>query len=82
MNLINRILEIDLPPGQSAFLWGPRKVGKSTFLKAHFLQSLVMDFLQTDRLLEFLKNPALLRERLLAKDEGELRHPVILDEVQ
>jgi predicted AAA+ superfamily ATPase len=42
----------------------------------------MIDFLQTDRLLEFSKNPALLRERLLAKDEEVLKHPVILDEVQ
>lgn len=25
---IERILRIDLPPRQSAFLWGPRKTGK------------------------------------------------------
>jgi predicted AAA+ superfamily ATPase len=40
------------------------------------------DFLQTDLYLEFSKNPALMRERLLAKGERTLDHPVILDEVQ
>ena len=71
-----------LPPGQSAFLWGPRKTGKTTYLKDRFPQSLVFDFLKTDLFLEFSKRPSLLREQLLAKDEDVLMHPVIIDEVQ
>ena len=71
-----------LPPGQSAFLWGPRKTGKTTYLKDRFPQSLVFDFLKTDLFMEFSKRPALLREQLLAKDEKILKHPIILDEVQ
>ena len=82
MAKIKRILNISLPERQSAFLWGPRKTGKSTFLKAEFPNSLVYDFLQTDLFLEFSKQPSLLRERLLAKSESVLDHPVILDEVQ
>src|SRR3989339_678577 len=82
MAYIDRILTIDLPPRQSAFLWGPRKTGKSTFLMENFPKSIVYDFLQTDLFLEFSKKPSLLRERLLAKDSQILRHPVILDEVQ
>jgi predicted AAA+ superfamily ATPase len=71
-----------LPQRQSAFLWGPRKTGKSTYLKQHFPQSLVYDFLKTDLFFEFTKNPALFREQILAKNEKELSHPIILDEVQ
>ena len=71
-----------LPPKQSAFLWGPRKTGKSTYLKERFPQSLVYNFLDTDLVLEFARRPALLRERLLAQDDRVLRHPIILDEVQ
>ena len=82
MQIIQRILNIDLPPRQSAFLWGPRKTGKSTYLKARFPQSLVYDFLQTELFLEFSKRPSLLREQLLAKDDEVLNYPVILDEVQ
>ena len=82
MEKIKRILNIDLPPRQSAFLWGPRKTGKSTYLKMRFPHSLVYDFLQTDLFLEFSKKPSLLRERLLAKDDNILKYPVILDEVQ
>ena len=82
MKIIPRILNINLPPGQSAFLWGPRKTGKSTYLKTRFPASLTYDFLQTDLFLDFSKRPALLREQILAKDEEVLKHPIILDEVQ
>jgi len=40
MKNIDRILNIDLPPGQTAFLWGARKIGKSTYLKERFPDSL------------------------------------------
>jgi len=82
MKMVKRRLKIDLPPGQSAFLWGPRKTGKSTFLKQSFPLSAVYDFLKTDLYLAYLKTPSLLREQLLAKDPGQVQHPIILDEVQ
>lgn len=82
MKIINRILNINLPENQSAFLWGPRKTGKTTYLKENFPQSIHYDFLQTDLFLEFSKRPSLLREQLLAKHDKVLKHPVILDEVQ
>lgn len=82
MRFIKRILDIKLPQKQSAFLWGPRKTGKTTYLKNHFPDSLIFDFLKTDFFIEVSKNPALLRERILAKDKNALKHPIILDEVQ
>ena len=82
MKTIERILKIKLPQGQSAFLWGPRKTGKTTYLKSHFPGSIIYDFLKTDLFLEIVKNPALLREQLLAQKEDVLRRPIILDEVQ
>lgn len=82
MRMIKRILSIKLPMQQSAFLWGPRKTGKTTYLKAHFPDSLIYDFLKTDFFIEVSKNPAILREQLLAKPKEILRHPIILDEVQ
>jgi len=82
MNSIDRIINLDLPTGQSAFLWGARKTGKSTLLKMRFPSSIVYDFLKTDLLFELTKRPALLREQLLARTPEELQHPVILDEVQ
>lgn len=82
MRNIGRMLEIKLPRRQSAFLWGPRKTGKTTYLRQRFPRSPVYDFLNTDFFLEVSKRPALLRERILAKDKSVLSHPIILDEVQ
>jgi len=80
--IIDRLLRIDLPKGQSAFLWGPRKTGKTTYLKAVFPNSLVFDMLQTDLFLEFVKRPFLLREQLMAAKPEQLKEPIIIDEVQ
>ncbi len=82
MSTIHRILTINLPAKQSAFLWGARKTGKSTYLKETFPQSPVYDFLKTDLFLAFTRNPALLREQILAQKEHALQHSIILDEVQ
>jgi len=79
---IRRLIHIDLPKGQSAFLWGPRKTGKTTYLKATFPDSLRYDLLQTDLFLELAKRPFLLREQLLAADPRRLKEPIIIDEVQ
>jgi uncharacterized protein len=77
-----RRLHFTLPPGQSAFLWGARKTGKSTWLRAHFPESIYYDFLQTDVMLEMSSHPSALRQQLLAKDLALLKGPIILDEVQ
>jgi predicted AAA+ superfamily ATPase len=77
-----RRLSIALPERQSAFLWGARKTGKSTFLRESFPGSISFDFLRTDLLIAFTTRPALLREQLLARSPAELALPVVLDEVQ
>ncbi|RLD60022.1 MAG: hypothetical protein DRJ05_05415 [Bacteroidetes bacterium] len=77
-----RILNLELPENQSAFLWGPRKTGKSTFLKYHFPESIKFDFLDTELFFEFSKKPSLMRQQLLAKSPDVLQKPIILDEVQ
>ncbi len=77
-----RLLTIDLPAHQSAFLWGARKTGKTTLLREQFPQSIFIDFLQTDTFIEYVKAPFLLRERLLANQKKALEYPVIIDEVQ
>lgn len=82
MEILQRRLNLRLPKGRSAFLWGPRKTGKTTYLKQKFPHSLVYDFLRTDLFLEFSKTPSLLREQILAKEPKLLQHPIILDEVQ
>ncbi len=82
MVTIHRTLNIELQKDQSAFLWGPRKTGKSTYLKQVFPESVIYDFLKTDVTLDFIRNPALLREQLLADRKQAAASPVILDEVQ
>jgi predicted AAA+ superfamily ATPase len=79
---IDRALKIKLPPGQSAFLWGPRKTGKTTLLKQSFPGSSFFDFLNTDLYLDMVKNPAHLRQQILAFPKHLLEQPIILDEVQ
>ncbi len=79
---VTRLLNIDLPEHQSAFLWGPRKTGKSTYLRMAFPDSVVFDFLRTELVLEFSKRPSAIREQLLARPRQDLEKPIILDEVQ
>lgn len=81
MNL-KRILNMQLPSHQSAFLWGARKTGKSTYLTQHFPHSIKYDLLKTDEQSRLLAAPHLLREELLALTGSALKYPVIIDEVQ
>ncbi|MGH9162753.1 MAG: ATP-binding protein [Vicinamibacteraceae bacterium] len=78
MGNIVRALDLRLPPGKSAFLWGPRRVGKSFWIRETFPESPLIDLLQSDVFEEYASRPALLRERF-----GERNGPlVIIDEVQ
>lgn len=81
MNL-NRLLKIKLPKRQSAFLWGARKTGKSTYLAQHFPLSIKYDLLRTDEFARLLAAPYLLREEILALPKDKLEHPIIIDEIQ
>lgn len=84
--IIRRLFSLDLPPHQSTFLWGPRKVGKSYWIAHHLPEATVLDFLRTDLFSEYASRPALLRERyqnhkgLIVLDEVQ-KIPAILDEV-
>ena len=77
-----RILHLELPPGQSVFLWGPRKTGKSTLLRERFPRSACFDLLDTRLRLELTRAPWTLAERIRALDPQIRTHPVIIDEVQ
>lgn len=82
MALFKRQLKLELPDRQSAFLWGPRKTGKSTYLRQLFPDSMLYDFLKSELVVECSRRPALLREQLAARRAAELAPPIILDEVQ
>ena len=77
-----RQLAIDLPAGQSAFLWGPRKTGKSTLLRLRFPAATRFDLLDTRLMLELMRAPWRLRERTRALDAAARAQPIVLDEVQ
>ena len=79
---IKRYLDLSLPTGQSAFLWGPRKAGKSTYLKHRYPQSPYYDLLDSSVYLRFLEAPYSLREELALLTEDQRKHPIIIDEVQ
>ena len=82
MKTIRRRLQLRLPKGQSAFLWGARKTGKSTLLREAFPGSPLYDFLKSDLVIDFLKRPSLLRQQLEARPAADRSKPVILDEMQ
>lgn len=77
-----RILKIPPKKGQAIFLWGPRKTGKSTFLKQAFPHALHYDLLKTDLYFRLKKSPHELREEILSLPDKVLRKPIIIDEVQ
>ena len=82
MVIYDRHLRIALPQGRSAFLWGPRKTGKSTFLRQRFPRAVRFDLLDTRLLLEFTRAPWTLSERVRALDRESSSDPIVIDEVQ
>ncbi len=73
-----RILRLPTKENNAFFLWGPRKVGKTTFLRQGFPHAVWYDLLNTELKTELLLRPAKLREEVLAGGPPL----VILDEVQ
>lgn len=84
--IVKRLLELHLPPKQSAFLWGPRKSGKSYWITHSLRADTILDLLKTDVFAEYASRPSLLRERfqdylgLIVIDEIQ-KIPALLDEV-
>lgn len=76
--MIKRSLKITLSDTNAAFLWGPRKTGKTTLLKQQFSKAKWYDLLNTKLKTRLLKNPSLLREEVLAQRPKI----VIVDEIQ
>jgi predicted AAA+ superfamily ATPase len=80
--MLKRYLELNLEKGQSAFLWGARKTGKSTYLQMIYPNSVHFDLLDTDLQIKYIKQPSKLRTEILALDKAQLESPIIIDEVQ
>ena len=75
--IIERLLDINLPDNRSAFLWGPRKTGKTYWVGERFKDSVIIDLLKTDVFADYVSRPSLLREQY--RDHKDL---VIIDEIQ
>lgn len=86
MKIKKRLFELNLPRGKSAFVWGPRKAGKSYWIAHNCSGVEIIDLLKTDVLMDYVSRPALLQERyddhkgLIVIDEVQ-KVPPILDEV-
>ncbi len=80
--MLRRRLKINLPKKQSAFLFGPRKTGKSTLLKHEFPESVRFDLLNSETYYRYLQYPHYFREDVLALPKNKFKHPIIIDEVQ
>lgn len=75
---IHRIQRVDLPQNRSAFLWGPRKTGKTTLLKQQFPNAFFLDLLNYDLFLTLSQRPTQLRQIL----EAQPSKTVVIDEIQ
>ena len=68
---------LKLQTRKNYLLLGPRRVGKTTYLRTHFPNCETIDLLKRDVFFEYRTSPHLLRERYL---EGE--GTIIIDEIQ
>ncbi|HAK94116.1 MAG TPA: AAA family ATPase [Planctomycetes bacterium] len=75
--IISRRVRISLPSRKSAFLWGPRRTGKSYWIRRTFPGKVVIDLLKTDVFGDYASRPALLRERY-----GDHKDLIVIDEIQ
>jgi len=73
----DRVLNIDLPSDRSAFLWGPRKTGKTYWINRQFADSILIDLLKTEVFADYASRPSLIRERY-----QEHRRLIVIDEIQ
>ncbi|MCP4714977.1 MAG: ATP-binding protein [Deltaproteobacteria bacterium] len=77
VKIIKRMLGLNLPRKQSAFLWGPRKTGKTYWINSSLSKEPLIDLLKTDVFADYASRPSLLRERYM-EHEGL----VVIDEIQ
>jgi len=76
--LISRLQRMKLAGNRSAFLWGPRKAGKTTLLRQLFSDAFFIDLLDYDLFLSLSRRPTMLRQML----EAQPMRCVVVDEIQ
>lgn len=77
--MYKRILSIENEYHDSAFLWGARQVGKTTWLTSQYPNCRVYDLLRPSEFERLLRRPEILSEELESFGEGDT---VIIDEIQ
>lgn len=82
MQHTSRFYPMPFPKGQTIIFLGPRKTGKTTFLKQKFPKSLYIDLLKSDIRQRYTQHPERLREELLLLDKDKAPYPIIIDEIQ
>jgi predicted AAA+ superfamily ATPase len=79
--IISRALVLPDLARNSVFLWGPRRTGKSYWIRANLPAAPLIDLLQTDTFADYASRPSLLRERAAAMTPRG-RGPIVIDEIQ
>jgi len=74
----NRLLKINTAANSSAFLFGPRGTGKTSWIKSHLEDFLYFDLLNTEVYKDFIGNPTRLEKRI----PKNFKQHIIIDEVQ
>ena len=82
MALFKTLLQLPNLTEQNVFLWGPRKVGKSSWIRTNLPNAVYIDLLKSDVLSEYASKPSLLRERYQAPLGSPPHAPIVIDEVQ
>ena len=82
--MIQRIVPLPLKPKTSFFLLGPRKTGKTYYIKRLYHDAWRVDLLNTDEFAKYSIRPAIFREECLAKykNRPESERFVLIDEIQ
>ncbi len=75
--MFNRKLKQPLKTTSSYFLFGPRGIGKTTWLKLNYPTAIYIDLLRADHYTQLLANPLRLSEHIHTPNV-----PVIIDEIQ
>ncbi|MBI5528450.1 MAG: ATP-binding protein [Deltaproteobacteria bacterium] len=76
--MFERTLKIDLRDHNAAFLWGPRKTGKTTLLRRQFPDAVFYDLLERGLKTRLTVNPSRLRDEVAANKP----RTVVVDEIQ
>jgi predicted AAA+ superfamily ATPase len=82
MSYFHRSIQLPDLTQQNVFLWGPRRVGKSSWIKRSLPDATYIDLLRSDVLSEYATKPSLLRERYQRPLDSKPPAPIVIDEIQ